>query len=174
MCGLPFQGGGVPGIVARWFALEIAPEQVIQKYHLDPQANKFNRIIDLLGLLYSNDLSQHDITSLYQFNVRQTNYYTDAAIYLGLVEKHSDSTIGVHYSLTALGKSILEKDSKRKNLAIVGQILCHQVFRQTLELYFAKSERPSKEEIVEIMRNANLNLGDSTTIPSSLSERANI
>ena len=130
-----------------------------------PQANKFNRIVDLLGLLYSNDLSQHDITSLYQFDMRQTNYYADATIYLGLVEKQYDSTIGVHYSLTALGKSILEKDSKRKNLAIVGQILCHQVFRQALELYFAKGERPSKEEIVEIMRNANLNLGDSTTIP---------
>src|SRR2546422_6716414 len=33
--GLPLQGGGVPGIAARWPAFEIAPDQVAQKNCFD-------------------------------------------------------------------------------------------------------------------------------------------
>jgi len=39
-----------------------------------PQADKFSRIIDLLGLLVENELSSEEITSNYDFDKRQTDY----------------------------------------------------------------------------------------------------
>ncbi|MCR9290578.1 MAG: hypothetical protein NXI23_24670 [Bacteroidetes bacterium] len=44
-----------------------------------PQADKFNRVVDLLGLLMENDeLEKNEITSNYGFDHRQTDYYANA------------------------------------------------------------------------------------------------
>ena len=51
-----------------------------------PQANSFERIINLCEILYENNtLSRDEITYRYDFDSRQTNYYTDAGRYLGLI-----------------------------------------------------------------------------------------
>jgi hypothetical protein len=68
-----------------------------------PQADKFERVIDLLGLLYENDLTKDFITQNYQFDIRQTDYYTNAAIYLGLVSKYRGQG-EIFYTLTSLGR----------------------------------------------------------------------
>lgn len=48
-----------------------------------PQADNFERVIDLLGLLVeSNTLDKQEITSNYDFDIRQTDYYANAGIYL--------------------------------------------------------------------------------------------
>ena len=52
-----------------------------------PQADKFERIINLCELLSKNEMNKYEVTKKYDFNSRQTNYYTDAARYLGLIEK---------------------------------------------------------------------------------------
>ena len=127
-----------------------------------PQANNFRRIIDLLGLLFDSDLTAQDITLEYQFDQRQTQYYTRSAMYLGLVDRVD--TAAPVYSLSALGKSILQLPAKRKYMALVGQILQHEVFYKVAELYFNESLRPSSDAVVAIMKNANLNIG-TTTIP---------
>jgi len=129
-----------------------------------PQADKFTRVIDLLGFLYATDLAQQEITQTYQFAQRQTQYYTNSAIYLDLIQKTGDKNTP-SYSLTPLGRAILEKKPKGKYLAIVGQILQHEVFYKALAQYFSKSERPSRTEIIHIMQSAKLNLGEGSTIP---------
>jgi hypothetical protein len=128
-----------------------------------PQADKFERVIDLLGLLYESDLSQQEVTQTYQFDKRQAQYYISACIYFGLVQKSAN--IPVTYSLSDTGRIILQKSSKKKYLAIIEQILQHEVFHRTIELYFAKSARPSKSEVVQIMHNAHINLSQTSTIP---------
>lgn len=127
-----------------------------------PQADKFERIIDLLGLLYESDLSTQEITQRYQFDERQTQYYTRACMYFGLVCRVG--TDSVVYSLSGDGRSILQKPLKQKYLALIKQILQYEVFYKTIGLYFTKSVRPSKDEVIEIMRSANIKLGAETTI----------
>ena len=53
-----------------------------------PQADSFERVINICELLDEQDLSRNDVTERYAFDDRQTNYYTDAARYLGLIEKN--------------------------------------------------------------------------------------
>jgi len=128
-----------------------------------PQADNFNRIVDLLGLLYESDLTQEQVTAAYQFVTRQTQYYIDACIYLGLVQKSRKGAVS--YALSEVGRTILQQAAKQKYLAIAAIILQHAVFRKTIDLYWTASKPPSKSEVIEIMRHANLRAVNDSTIP---------
>ena len=53
-----------------------------------PQADNFKRVVNLCELLLYNESTKDDITLNYDFDPRQTNYYTDAGRYLGLIESN--------------------------------------------------------------------------------------
>ena len=55
-----------------------------------PQADSFERVINLCELLNEHPMTKDNITINYAFDERQTNYYTDAARYLGLVDKQKE------------------------------------------------------------------------------------
>jgi hypothetical protein len=117
-----------------------------------PQADSFERIIDLLGLLMEKELSYDEITENYNFTTRQTDYYSNAGRYLGLIKKENiDGNIG--YTLTAKTRRIMSKPYKEKYLAIITSILEHKVFYDCLEKRFLKKTTLTHEEIVKIMKN---------------------
>ncbi len=62
-----------------------------------PQADSFERVINLCELLNGQELSRNDVTEQYAFDARQTNYYTDAARYLGLIEKSRESGTPIYF-----------------------------------------------------------------------------
>ena len=122
-----------------------------------PQANSFNRIINLCELLNENEyLTSDEITYNYDFDARQTNYYTDACRYLGLVNKRRDSIDGVVYYLTEKGKSLFKINLKNRNLAFVRAILEKRAFYKVFGLYLEKNKMPDQEEIIKIMQESNL------------------
>jgi hypothetical protein len=55
-----------------------------------PQADSFKRVINLCELLSQDEMTRNDITLNYSFDPRQTNYYTDAGRYLGLIDKRRE------------------------------------------------------------------------------------
>lgn len=116
-----------------------------------PQADKFERVINLCELLNKHEMSKDDVTQEYAFDSRQTNYYTDAARYLGLVEKNDSN-----YKLSALGEKILSYSFKTRQLAFCKCILAHKAFYSTLKKFFDCRVMPSKNEIVQIMKTSNL------------------
>lgn len=96
------------------------------------------------------------VTQEYAFNVRQTNYYTDAAIYLGLVRKSYDDKHSPRYSLSVEGKKALRLDYKRRQLKFCELILRHKPFYDTFIKTEEEGKIPEKEEIVEIMKSNGL------------------
>ena len=119
-----------------------------------PQANSFERVINLCELLQNSEKDKQSITENYEFVERQTNYYTDAAIYLGLVVKTGKKT--KFFELTELGKRILSLNYKSRQLEFVKLILSHKVFHMVIKSYFYNSEMPSDDEIVKFMKECNL------------------
>ena len=87
-------------------------------------------IIDLFGLLVENELSKEEITSNYDFDKRQTDYYFNAGRYLELIEKFKDEDNTIRVKLTKNGLKIMSLPHKEKNLAIVKQILEHKPFKE--------------------------------------------
>ena len=121
-----------------------------------PQADSFERVINLCELLKQREfLSKEEITQNYDFDHRQTDYYSNAAKYLGLVEStRRNGQVGCVLStqgFRAFSLSIVERQ-----LEFVRLILSHRAFNGALRLYFEKSDVPSKEEIVEIMKSSGL------------------
>ena len=120
-----------------------------------PQADNFERVINICELLNDQELSRTDVTERYAFDARQTNYYTDAARYLGLVDKKYDDTIPI-YILSEKGKQILKLGFKQRQLAYCDCILSHKIFSDTLQKYLESGNMPPTSDIVNIMKNSNL------------------
>lgn len=120
-----------------------------------PQADRMSRIVNLIELLNEKPMSKQDITSEYAFDERQTNYYTDAGRYLGLIDKGHDADGTILFQLSALGRRVMELEYKERQLAIVSRILAHKIFNETLRLHLECGEMPDKQTIVQIMKKSN-------------------
>ena len=121
-----------------------------------PQADRMSRIINLIELLNEKPMTKQDITSEYAFDERQTNYYTDAGRYLGLIDKVHDEDGNILFLLSACWRHIMNLEYKERQLALVTQILMHRVFNETLKLHLRCGEMPDKQTIIQIMRDSNL------------------
>lgn len=121
-----------------------------------PQADSMSRIINLIELLHEKPMTRNSITGEYAFDARQTNYYTDAGRYLGLIDKGRDEDNNILFQLSEKGHRIMSLAYRERQLAIVSQILEHQPFRETLKLHLQNGVMPEKRSIVQIMRNSNL------------------
>lgn len=120
-----------------------------------PQADSFNRVINLCELLLEEPMTKNDITENYAFDERQTNYYTDAARYLGLVNKNRNDG-NVIFELSELGRKILNLRYKQRQLEFVKLILSHKVFYEYLRMYFENLEKPEVIDTIEIMKQCDL------------------
>lgn len=113
-----------------------------------PQANRFERVIDLLGILYNKDLSKDDITSNYQFTMRQTDYYTNSGIYLNLITKYKDKDNNeIMYALSEKSRQVMKMRFKQKYLYLVKCILEHQSFNVALRKYFETASPLHKDDL---------------------------
>lgn len=121
-----------------------------------PQADCMSRIINLIELLSEKSMTKQDITSEYAFDQRQTSYYTDAGRYLGFIDKSYDENGNVLFKLSTFGRHIMGLEYRERQLAIVKQILQHKVFNEALKLHLKTCEMPSKNMIVQIMKESNL------------------
>lgn len=126
-----------------------------------PQADKFERVINLCEILSTQSYTREQVTREYAFDVRQTNYYTDAAQYLGLVKKIQT---GGPYIITEEGLRILKLPYKRRQLAYCEKILQHKAFFDTLKGSLEQGSLLEKDSVVNIMKSCNLyNIGSEST-----------
>lgn len=115
-----------------------------------PQADNFHRVINLCELLSQRNMTRDEITSNYAFTPRQTNYYTDAGRYLGLINK--DMVNGeISFSLTYEGREIMKLSYKPRQLTFVKLILSHHIFYDALKRHIIQGYPPTKDDIVRIM-----------------------
>jgi len=130
---------------------QIVPEPEISF----PQANSFERVINICELLNAQNLSREQVTLQYAFDIRQTNYYTDAARYLGLLEKHYDNNKPI-YSLSIQGKRIMNLNYKQRQLAFCKSILQHRVFKEAFNFYLETGSIPDTSVVIAFMQSSNL------------------
>lgn len=128
-----------------------------------PQADSFERIINLCEILRNKTsitkehlLSYYDFKQSDTFDMRQVDYYTNAARYLGFIERGRNENNEVCYYLTSKGTDIFELPLKERQIEFSKSILSHLVFNRVVSLYFGKAEIPTKSEIVQLMKESNL------------------
>jgi hypothetical protein len=128
-----------------------------------PQANSFERIINMLELLNIDPMTKEDIVERYDFDIRQSDYYTNAGIYLGLFNKiNNDGQI--EYDLSREGKVIVNLPYKTKQLELVRLILQHEIFYKIFKEYIDTGKVPDKKPIIEIVKNSTASKMNDNTI----------
>lgn len=120
-----------------------------------PQADSFDRVINICELLTEQDLNRNEVTDEYAFDARQTNYYTDAARYLGLLEKGRENGVPL-YKLTDFGKRAMSLSYKQRQLEFCRCILSHNVFSETLKKWLSAGNIPCTNEIIQVMKTSRL------------------
>ncbi|HEV2802344.1 MAG TPA: hypothetical protein VGW12_17865 [Pyrinomonadaceae bacterium] len=132
-----------------------------------PQADSFDRIVDLLTRLKGEGvLSRDEITNYYAFDPRQTSYYTSAAKYLGLVDSRLDKELGAVFYLTREGAAIMGmKQTRQRNLALVNAILARRVFNRAMRETIDQGSPVTTEQAIAIMQAARLDNISKSTIP---------
>lgn len=135
----------------------LSQSKIVQEPQISfPQADSFDRVINLCELIKEKvNIEKDDITLNYDFDARQTNYYSDAARYLGLIDKKTENQKTVFF-LTQKGNLVFKLPIADRQLEFARLILSHFVFKNVLEQYLTNGTVPSQEEVVEIMKNAGL------------------
>ena len=121
-----------------------------------PQADNFDRVINLCELLNQKGfISKEEVTQNYDFDARQTDYYTNAGKYLGLIDIRNENN-QIVCLLTEKGKKLFNLSLFERQLEFVKLILSHLVFKKSLQLWFEIGEIPNKYRIVEIMKESQI------------------
>ena len=123
-----------------------------------PQADSFERVVNLCELLHQKEfLSKEEITQNYDFDSRQTDYYSNAGKYLGLIEIGRDPiTLQTGCFLTLKGKQVFDLNLVDRQKEFVKLIVSHSAFRNTLKFSLENGELPDKETVIEIMKRSKL------------------
>ncbi len=120
-----------------------------------PQADSFKRIINLCELINDNEVTAEKITEEFEFDPRQTQYYTRAAMYLGLIDKCSKGK-NIVYKLSSIGEETMKMKYVQRQLEFVKLILSHKVFNISFKQFLCAGSPPSKKEVVALMKKCNL------------------
>ena len=127
-----------------------------------PQADSFERILDLMSVLAEGALTRDEVTLKYEFDERQTNYYISACEYLGFIERDKNTEGERVYQLSAEAHNIMSLRHKLKILALVKKVLNCPVFHKVFGLAIKSGELPDKRTICEIMSASNLSINHTT------------
>lgn len=112
-----------------------------------PQANTFERVISLLEKLRLGDCSPIELT--YPIGVtttRQSNYYGDAAAYLGLAWKKKGL-----YGITKEGRELMKKMPYERIFSYMNLILSHYIFREVFIHWMKTGELYETYDILPLL-----------------------
>ncbi|MDR1350566.1 MAG: hypothetical protein LBJ59_07310 [Zoogloeaceae bacterium] len=127
-----------------------------------PQADSFERILDLVSILAEKNLTRDEVTFKYEFDPRQTNYYISACEYLGLIERCENADGEREYKLSTVAQKIMTEQYKQKHLMLMQKILENPVFHKTFDLTIKSGRIPDRQTICQIMGDCNLSINPTT------------
>ena len=117
-----------------------------------PQADDFEKVINLLEILQSWEKSDDELSEEYNFVIRQSHYYKNAAKYLW----YANSEHWKPLKLTEKWVKLMELPRRKRILKIIEEILSHPVFNKSFSMFLSKNWDIKSSEIVEIMKSCNL------------------
>ncbi len=127
-------------------SIKFVPEDVKIPF---PQANSFERVINLCELLRTENMSETDIAMKYDFAGRQSGYYFNAGKYLGLFNK-----LNSEIYLTPLALEIMKCQSRKRTLGFIKLILQHKLFYDAVSIHLKNGVLTSSDIINVLNENA--------------------
>jgi hypothetical protein len=110
-----------------------------------PQADSIERVIDLVSILIETPLSVEDLATHYSFDPRQSDYYYNAAQYLGLATTSQDTNGTQLRQATEKAIDIFTKPYKEKYQLIAKEILRIETMSIIYLKWLELGDRPSND-----------------------------
>lgn len=99
-----------------------------------PQANDLDKIIDIVTNFSKGLTTKAAISEFFEFDERQGDYYANAAIYLGFLERRQPASS--EFQLTREGEYIASSQNRsQRNLLLLKQILKKPSFNEIVSLF---------------------------------------
>lgn len=114
-----------------------------------PQADDFDKVIDIVALLIESPKTKNDLAENYDFDPRQSDYYLNAARYLGLVEITDHST----YGPSALAIDIYSKSAQEKTAFLMAILIKVPAVDKLNKAWATDDKKPSIDKAIEILGN---------------------
>ena len=131
-----------------------------------PQADSFDRVIDLVEVALDHPCTVDDLSDYYRFDKRQAKYYLDAATYLGFVTRGLNEFGKSAWTPTDLAHSVFSLDSVARNSELAKIILEHDSFARTFLESTKRNGQVSKDVVVLILqKSVDLEPYSGSTIP---------
>ena len=97
-----------------------------------PQANDLDKIIDLVVSFNDEVSTKEGIAEYFEFDERQGDYYANAAIYLGFLDRGEGNS---QFSLTEFGRELKQCRTRRcRNRLLFNRLLKRPTFRRSIEI----------------------------------------
>jgi len=128
-----------------------------------PQADDFDRVIDMVALLIDSPKTKNDLAENYDFDPRQSDYYLNASRYLGLVESLDHST----YGPSELANIIYSKNPQEKTAFLMAILMRVPAVRNLNKIWSTDGSKPSLDKVIQILEN----LPDTSTLADSTKKR---
>lgn len=112
------------------------------------QADSIERVLDLCERLSHGFMTKEQITNAYGFTARQTDYYLNAAKYLGLAKCEPRSN---RCELTDSGRKYVNMNEAEGRLFICELMFQHQIFRDMYSMLINSGKFPTKQETAKII-----------------------
>jgi hypothetical protein len=116
-----------------------------------PQADDFEKVIDLVSIMLSSPKTVDELSTYYGFDPRQSDYYFNAAKFLGLgaTEKRED---GVTYRIaTSLAQVIFSKPYREKYSSLAALVLGIDSVAKAYLDWMQTGIKPSKARVEAIL-----------------------
>lgn len=114
-----------------------------------PQADDFDKVLSLVEYLSSSDASAEQIAHHFGVDIRQSDYYFNAARYFGWVDVSiGDSGRYRHASLE--GSRLSTASPKERNFEVAEKMLSISTLRWAFSYWVKCGVRPSKDEMLSV------------------------
>lgn len=130
-------------------AIEKPTERVVRTAPF-PQADDFERVMDLVAYLSEAPRTVEDLAVNYGFDPRQSDYYYNAAKFLGLAESDKAEDGREYRRSTKLADDILALPYREKNLRFAELIFEIKPIAETYFEWVRLDEKPPIQRVIEI------------------------
>lgn len=102
---------------------DLVDSRRVVRRDLVPQANELSRVLELLEIVAAGTNTPNSVADHFIFDVRQSNYYREAAEYLGLMYSENGE-----YRVTDLGHEVLEAAVDQKRVVLARSVINSWIF----------------------------------------------
>jgi len=123
------------------------------------QADKVERVIDLVSILLEGPKDIEDLALHYGFDTRQSDYYFNAARFLGLAETARGKDGRIVRQATKLSRDIFSQGYREKYLSLASLVLGIDSVARTYLVWKQSSNKPSRDNVIAILRDSSDSVG---------------